>query len=110
MKLLAKTHFGLEQLLAEELKELGATGVTVLNRAVSFEGSKLLLYSVNYRSRLALSVLVPVSSFGISGQKDLYNGPVAVYWDRYLDPAKTFAVSALSIHRTFPIPVMLHLL
>ena len=47
MKLIAKTHYGLEQVLAEELKELGATGVSVLNRAVAFEGSKLLLYSVN---------------------------------------------------------------
>ena len=45
MKLLAKTHYGLEQVLADELKDLGATGVSVLNRAVAFEGSKLLLYT-----------------------------------------------------------------
>lgn len=102
MKLLAKTHFGLEQVLAGELKDLGATGISVLNRAVAFEGSKLLLYSVNYRSRLALSVLVPVSSFGITGQKDLYNGAVAVEWDRYLDPSKTFAVTAVVNSPHFP--------
>ncbi len=95
MKLLAKTHYGLEQVLAEELGMLGAGGVRVLNRAVAFEGSKQLLYAVNYRSRLALSVLVPVSAFGITGQKDLYNGAVAVEWDRYLDPGKTFAVTAV---------------
>ena len=95
MKLIAKTHYGLEQVLAEELRELGAAGVNVLNRAVAFEGSKLLLYTVNYRSRLALSVLVPVTSFSISGQKDLYNGAVAVEWDRYLDPSMTFAVTAV---------------
>lgn len=102
MKLLAKTHYGLEQVLAEELKSLGAAGVTVLNRAAAFEGSKLLLYTVNYRSRLALSVLMPVSSFGISGQKDLYNGAVAVEWDRYLDPGKTFAVTAVVNSPHFP--------
>ena len=95
MKLLAKTHYGLEQVLAEELKGLGASGIAVLNRAVAFEGSKLLLYTVNYCSRLALSVLMPVSSFGISGQKDLYNGAVTIEWDRYLDPGKTFAVTAV---------------
>ena len=95
MKLLAKTHYGLEQVLAEELKGLGASGIAVLNRAVAFEGSKLLLYTVNYCSRLALSVLMPVSSFAISGQKDLYNGAVAIEWDRYLDPGKTFAVTAV---------------
>jgi len=95
MKLLAKTHYGLEQVLAEELKGLGASGIAVLNRAVAFEGSKLLLYTVNYCSRLALSVLMPVSSFAISGQKDLYNGAVAIEWDRYLDPGKTIAVTAV---------------
>ncbi len=102
MKLLAKTHYGLEQVLAEELKGFGATGVSILNRAVAFEGSKLLLYAVNYRSRLALSVLMPVSSFGISGQKDLYNGAVAVEWDHYLDPSKTFAVTAVVNSPHFP--------
>lgn len=74
MKLLAKTLFGLEDVLASELTAMGATGVTVLNRAVSFEGSKSLLYGVNYNSRLALSVLVPVAGFSITGQKDLYKG------------------------------------
>ncbi len=95
MKLLAKTHYGLEQVLAEELRTIGATGVTPLNRAVAFEGSKLLLYTVNYRSRLALSVLMPVASFDISGKKDLYDGAVAVEWDRYIDPGRTFAVTAV---------------
>jgi putative N6-adenine-specific DNA methylase len=95
MKLLAKTHFGLEEVLAEELREMGATGVTALNRAVSFEGSRLTLYTVNYRSRLALSVLMPVASFGIAGQKDLYNGAVAVDWDHYIDPQMRFAVTAV---------------
>ena len=102
MKLLAKTHYGLEQVLAEELKGLGASGIAVLNRAVAFEGSKLLLYTVNYCSRLALSVLMPVSSFAISGQKDLYNGAVAIEWDRYLDPGKTIAVTAVVNSPHFP--------
>ncbi len=95
MKYLAKTHYGLEEVLAAELKELGAADVTILNRAVGFEGSKSLLYTVNHRSRLALSVLLPVSSFNIAGQKDLYNGAVAVEWDRFLNPEKTYAVTAV---------------
>ena len=95
MKLIAKTLFGLEEVLASELAGLGADRVTVLNRAVSFEGSKSLLYRVNYNSRLALSVLVPVAAFSIAGQRDLYNGASEVEWDRYLDPAMTFAVSAV---------------
>ncbi|MCA1740966.1 MAG: RNA methyltransferase, partial [Bacteroidales bacterium] len=85
MKLLAKTLFGLEDVLAAELREMGADGVTALNRAVAFEGSKSLLYAANYRSRLALSVLVPVATFSIKSQKDLYNGAVSVDWDHYLN-------------------------
>jgi len=102
MKLLAKTHYGLEEILAEELSEMGATGVNALNRAVAFEGSKLLLYTANYRSRFALSVLMPVASFRIAKQKDLYNGAVAVDWDRYLDPGRTFAVTAVVNSEHFP--------
>jgi putative N6-adenine-specific DNA methylase len=95
MKLLAKTLYGLEDVLAAELMEMGAGGVTALNRAVAFEGPKSLLYAVNYRSRLALSVLVPVAVFNIKSQKDLYNGAVSVDWDHYLDTGKTYAVTAV---------------
>jgi putative N6-adenine-specific DNA methylase len=95
MKLIAKTLFGLEEVLAAEIAGMGASSITTLNRAVAFEGGKSLLYRVNYNSRLAMSVLVPVGSFTIAGQKDLYNGASEVEWDRYLDPGMTFAVSAV---------------
>jgi len=95
MKLLAKTLYGLEDVLAAELMEMGAGGVTALNRAVAFEGPKSLIYTVNYRSRLALSVLVPVAVFNIKSQKDLYNGAVSVDWDHYLDTGRTYAVTAV---------------
>jgi len=101
MKLLAKTLFGLEEVLAAELRELGAGGVTVLNRAVAFEGPRSLLYTVNYRSRLALSILVPVAGFSITGQKDLYNGAVSADWDHYLDTGMTYAVTAVVNSRHF---------
>jgi putative N6-adenine-specific DNA methylase len=101
MRFIAKTLYGLEEVLAAELASLGAEGIVPLNRAVAFEGSKLLLYRINYNSRLALSVLVPVAEFYIAGQKDLYNGVTAVEWDRYLDPSKTFAVTAVVNSRYF---------
>lgn len=95
MKYIAKTLYGLEEILASELKTLGAEEVKVLNRAVSFHGPRSLLYRVNYNSRLALSVLQPVAEFGIAGRDDLYNGAVSAEWDRYLDPSMTFAVTAV---------------
>lgn len=95
MRLVAKTLYGLEEVLAAELAGLGAEKVHKLNRAVEFEGSKSMLYKVNYNSRVALSVLVPVAEYSIAGQKDLYNGAVVVDWDRYIDPSMTYAVSAV---------------
>ncbi|MCU0410396.1 MAG: THUMP domain-containing protein, partial [Bacteroidales bacterium] len=95
MRLVAKTLYGLEEVLAAELAVLGAEKIRKLNRAVEFEGSKSLLYKVNYNSRVALSVLLPVAEYNIAGQKDLYNGAVAIDWDRFIDPSKTYAVSAV---------------
>jgi putative N6-adenine-specific DNA methylase len=95
MKLIVKTLFGLEELLASELAAMGAEKISILNRAVSIEGSKSLLYKVNYNSRVALSVLQPVAEFNISSQKDLYNGAVSFDWDHYLDIDKTYAVAAV---------------
>jgi putative N6-adenine-specific DNA methylase len=37
---IATTMFGLEEILAAELRELGAQDVRILNRAVSFNGSQ----------------------------------------------------------------------
>lgn len=95
MRLLAKTLLGLEEPLASELRSLGAADVTLLNRAVAFTGPKSMLYGVNYNSRLAVSVLMPVASFTVAGKRDLYNEAVAIEWDRWLDNSMTFAVTAV---------------
>ena len=39
--------FGLEEVLAKELKELGAQDVKLMNRAVSFKGDKGFMYKAN---------------------------------------------------------------
>ncbi len=101
MKLIAKTLFGLEEVLAAELAALGAEKVRAGNRAVTFEGTKELLYKVNYNSRVALSFLVPVAEFTIAKPTDLYDGTVRVEWDRYLDPEKTYAVSSVVTSKHF---------
>jgi len=95
MKLIVKTLYGLEEVLASELTAMGAEKISILNRAVAVEGPKSLLYKVNYNSRVALSVLQPVAEFSIRNQKDLYNGIVSFDWDHYLDIDKTYAVAAV---------------
>lgn len=101
MKLVGKTLYGLEEVLAAELTSLGAEKVRAGNRAVTFEGTRELLYKVNYNSRTALSFLVPVAEFSIAKPTDLYDGAVRVEWDRYMDPDKTYAVSSVVTSKHF---------
>lgn len=101
MRYIAKTLYGLEEILASELRAMGAGRVSVLNRAVSFEGTKSLLYKANYNSKVAMSVLQPVAEFSISSQKDLYNMAVSIDWDRYLDTSMKYAITAVVNSRHF---------
>ncbi|HEX2920887.1 MAG TPA: class I SAM-dependent RNA methyltransferase [Bacteroidales bacterium] len=92
MKFVAKTLYGLEQVLSGELVSLGASNIKVLNRAVLFEGNKELLYRVNYCSRTALSVLMPIDEFRIRSKEDLYDGAMRIRWDKYMNDETTFSI------------------
>jgi putative N6-adenine-specific DNA methylase len=92
MKIVAKTLYGLENVLADELTSLGATDTEVVNRAVLFEGDKELLYKANYCLRTALSILMPVGDFSIRSKDDLYKGGSGIEWDIYMDPDDSFSI------------------
>jgi putative N6-adenine-specific DNA methylase len=92
MKFIAKTLYGLEKVLSEELISLGAGNVQTANRAILFEGDKSLLYRVNYSVRTALSVLMPIADFRIRSKEDLYKGGSKIEWDRFMDIDDTFSI------------------
>jgi putative N6-adenine-specific DNA methylase len=107
MKFTAKTLYGLENVLAGELEELGASDIQPANRAVLFSGSKELLYKVNYCSRSALSFLVPLSGFRIRSKEDLYKKASEVEWSEIIDHNSSFSVapvvrSELFTHSGYP--------
>ena len=58
--LVAKTLYGLEDVLADELRALGAEGVETGRRMVAFRGDKAMLYKANFHCRTALRILKPV--------------------------------------------------
>lgn len=89
---IAKTLFGLEQVLADELRELGADGIRTLNRAVGFSGDKKLLYKANFNLRTALKILVPIKEGEINNEQDLYEFVRTINWSRYLGAEDTLAV------------------
>ena len=92
MRFVAKTLYGLEQVLARELTDLGASGVQAANRAVFFEGDKTLLYRANYSVRTALAFLMPVAEFRIRTKEDLYSGGSKVEWTNYMGENDTFSI------------------
>lgn len=93
MKFVAKTLYGLEKVLADELTSLGAEDVVQANRAVLFSGDMRVLYKVNYNSRTALSVLMPIKEFWIKSVDDLYKKSMQIVWSDYMDVENTFSVA-----------------
>ena len=106
--MLAKTFKGLEEVLAQELIELGANDVQIERRAVSFRGDKALLYRANFCLRTALRVLVPIKSerLKVKGERTkpedlLYELVKAIDWSRYMTVDTTFAIDATVYSETF---------
>lgn len=91
-KYLAKTLKGLEPLLARELDTLGAQQTEQVTRGVVFFGGRSLIYKVNFASRLALRVLVPVLRFEAADTETLYRRVKRFDWSRYLDNRMTFSI------------------
>ena len=83
---------GLESLLMAELAELGATRQRETVAGVYFDGDLSIAYRVCLWSRLANKVLLPLTSFDVSSQEDLYEGAKAIVWEEHLGPQTTFLV------------------
>jgi putative N6-adenine-specific DNA methylase len=94
--MVAKTMAGLENVLAEELTSLGAENVQVLNRAVSFEGDKAMMYRANYCCRTALRILKPIMSFVARNELMLYNHIFKIKWHEIFNINETFAIDAVT--------------
>lgn len=101
MKIVAKTLYGLEDILAAELEKFGAQKIEKLNRAVAFEGDLALLYRANLASRLALRFLTPVAEFQAHNDRHLYDLVSKIKWDDYLDVDNTFAIDATTNSERF---------
>lgn len=101
MKIIAKTLYGLEELLKEELEEIGAKDCIIHNRAVEFEGDLELLYKVNYLSRLSIKVLVELISFNARNEVDLYKECLNYEWETLFDITNTFAIFSTVNSRNF---------
>lgn len=93
-KIVAKTFAGLENVLADEIRALGAESVTVERRAVSFIGDQGIMYKANFHLRTALKILKPLAEFEVTKRDELYDRAKKIPWSDYLALGKSFAIDS----------------
>ena len=99
--MIAKTFQGLEEILAKELIGLGANGVAIGNRMVSFRGDKTLLYKANLHLRTAIRILKPFLHFKAGSADEVYEICRKVEWERYMELSDSFAVDSVVYSEDF---------
>lgn len=100
-QMVAKTMAELEDVLAEELIELGANNVEIGTRMVSFTGDNALLYKANLHCRTALRILKPIHTFVANNADEVYEEIKKIDWEQYLTLDKTFAIDAVVFSHIF---------
>ena len=100
-ELVAKTFQGLEEVLAKELTELGASNIEIGNRMVAFTGDKEMLYKANFCLRTAIRILKPIKHFKAQTADEVYDNVKAIEWENYLDVNKSFAIDAVVFSNEF---------
>nr|WP_297307073.1 class I SAM-dependent RNA methyltransferase [uncultured Flavobacterium sp.] len=91
-KMVAKTFFGFEEVLAKELNLLGAQKVEQGVRMVSFYGDKGFMYKANLALRTALKILKPIATFKVYNDQSLYKGIQTINWTEVFRVNQTFVV------------------
>jgi len=83
---------GLEMILVDELRQLGAEKIHAVGGGVQFSGDLMVCYRINLESRIASRVLWQVAKAGYRGENDIYRVAYAVPWTDWFDAARTIRV------------------
>lgn len=100
-EMLAKTFYGMEKILAAELKQLGATNIREGNRLVYFKGDKGFMYKANLCLRTAIKILKPFHDFRASNESELYDQIHQFDWKGIMGPDQTFAIDSVVFGKVF---------
>ena len=99
--IIAKTLFGLESVLADEIAAIGGQDIFVLKRAVRYRGDLEVLYKSNYYLRTAIRVLKLVDTFRIFNDHQLYRKVKRIPWETMFTADDTFAIDAVTFSEIF---------
>ena len=101
-KMIAKTFYGFENILCNELLKLGAQKITKGLRSVSFYGDTGFMYKSNLSLRTALKILKPIKEFKFNDLDAYYESIKSIEWEKYMDIDSSFSINSLVLlERTF---------
>ena len=87
---------GLEQVLADELRELGITDPASVPGGVAFTAPRAALYRVNLWSRIASRVMLRVADATYHTEEDIYQLARTVKWEDHFTPVQTLRVDLVA--------------
>ncbi len=90
--MIAKTFFGLEGVLADELAQLGALDMQPGRRMVAFRGDARFMMRTNLHCRTAVRILKPIATFTAQDDRALYDGIGRIDWLSHLDADGSLAI------------------
>ena len=93
-RMIAKTMFGFESILAKELLDLGAMDIKEGNRMVSFSGDLGFMYKANLCLRTAIKILKPYENFRVNSEQELYDNIKRLPWEQFLDKNGSLAIDS----------------
>lgn len=96
MNFFATCPKGLELLLVEELKNLGATTANEKLAGVAFTGDLAIAYKACLWSRLANRILLPIQQFRAETPEELYDNVQSIVWHEHVNPEGTIHVHFIS--------------
>lgn len=98
MRCVVPCLLGLESLIAQELREMGALDVAAENGRVLFTGDANLLARANICCRFAERIQILVGSFPAKTFDELFEGTKALPWEAWIGREDAFPVKGYSIN------------
>ena len=88
---------GLESILSDELLDLGAAEIKIVDGGVKFESTTEIMYRANLTSRIATRILCRVANGNYKTEDDLYNAALNVKWTNLFDVSHGIKVSTTGV-------------
>ncbi len=97
-KLIAKTTAGLEEVLANEVKNIGGKNISLGKRAVFYEGNLETIYKSNYLLRSALRILKEIEYFRFKNVDQFYLKCKNIKWEKYFGLDQSFVIHSTVVN------------